>query len=246
MPLRHLAGLDHAVIAVRDLAAAAEAWRALGFTLSPRGEHSAHMGSANHTIMLGPDYFELLGITRPTEHNAPLRARLEQGEGLEMIAMRTDDAAAGAEELRARGVAAEGPLAFERPVPLPGGGEAPARFRIFRWPPGGRPGGIAVFACEHLTPETVWLPELQRHANGATRLLRVEVATPDPAAAAAELAALLDRPASGHAVETAPGRATVLFRAGQAEPATLVFATRGAAPAGGMATGVRVAFEAEG
>lgn len=245
MPLRHLAGLDHVVIAVRDLAAAAAEWRALGFTLSPRGEHSAHMGSANHTVMLGPDYFELLGVTAPTAHNAPLREALAQGEGLEMLAFRTDDAAAGAEELRARGVATDGPLAFERPVPLPGGGTAPARFRVFRWPQDVRPGGVSVFACQHLTPDVVWLPELQRHANGATRLLRLEIPAPDPSGAAAELAALLDRPRQDAQVETAPGHAVVRFTPLGGAPPTLVFATRGGPAAGGVATGVKVAFERE-
>jgi hypothetical protein len=27
--------------------------------------HSAHRGTANHTIMLGPDYVELLGVLTP-------------------------------------------------------------------------------------------------------------------------------------------------------------------------------------
>lgn len=63
---QHLTGVDHCVILVRNLDGAAERYRRLGFTLSPRGYHSAHMGSANHTIMLQHDYFELLGIINPT------------------------------------------------------------------------------------------------------------------------------------------------------------------------------------
>ncbi|NDG47893.1 MAG: VOC family protein, partial [Rhodospirillales bacterium] len=46
-------GLDHVVIAVRDLDAAAAQWAALGFHLSPRGTHSEHMGSGNYTMMFG-------------------------------------------------------------------------------------------------------------------------------------------------------------------------------------------------
>ena len=66
-------GLDHVVIAVRDLQAAAGEWARLGFTVSPRGLHSPHMGSGNHTIMFGEDYVELLGVVAPQPHNEPMR-----------------------------------------------------------------------------------------------------------------------------------------------------------------------------
>ncbi|MBU8536673.1 VOC family protein [Falsiroseomonas tokyonensis] len=199
MALRHVIGVDHVVVAVRDLDAAAAAWRALGFTVSPRGTHSAHMGSGNYTIMFGEDYLELLGVLTPTEHNAPMRAFLEKREGLDRAAFTTDDAAAGAEELRAKGIAAIGPIAFGRPVTLPGGGEAEARFQVFQWPREARPAGLGIFACQHLTRENVWIPELQSHANGASRLLRIEVLAADPKAGAEELARLIDRVAEPEA-----------------------------------------------
>ena len=50
--LKNVIGIDHAVVMVRDLDKAAENWKRLGFTVSPRGTHSAHMGSGNYTIML--------------------------------------------------------------------------------------------------------------------------------------------------------------------------------------------------
>src|SRR5215470_4326541 len=68
--LKNVIGVDHAVVMVRDLDKAAQGWRSLGFTVSPRGTHSAHMGTGNYTIMLDPDYIELLGVLSPTEHNA--------------------------------------------------------------------------------------------------------------------------------------------------------------------------------
>ena len=72
--IKSIAGIDHAVVAVKDLDAAAANWKQLGFTISPRGTHSAHMGTGNYTIMLGEDYMELLGVLDATEHNAPTRA----------------------------------------------------------------------------------------------------------------------------------------------------------------------------
>jgi catechol 2,3-dioxygenase-like lactoylglutathione lyase family enzyme len=199
MALRHVIGLDHVVVAVRDLDAAAASWAALGFTVSPRGTHSAHMGSGNYTMMLGEDYMELLGVLVPTDHNAGLRAFLDGREGLDRAAFTTDDAAKGVEELRSKGLAAVGPIAFGRPVTLPGGGEAEARFNVFQWPKEQRPAGLGIFCCQHLTRENVWIPELQRHANGASRLVRLEVLARDPAAAAAHMARLLDRTAEREA-----------------------------------------------
>jgi catechol 2,3-dioxygenase-like lactoylglutathione lyase family enzyme len=216
MALKHVIGVDHVVVAVRDLDAAAAAWRALGFTVSPRGTHSAHMGSGNYTIMFGEDYLELLGVLAPTEHNAPMRAFLETREGLDRAAFTTDDAAAGADELRAKGIEAVGPISFGRPVTLPQGGEAEARFNVFQWPRSARPAGLGIFACQHLTRENVWIPSLQAHANGASRLVRIEVLARDPQAGAAELAALIDRTAEAAEdgawrVASGAGRAEFLF-----------------------------------
>ena len=74
--LKNVIGIDHAVVVVRDIDKAAENWKRLGFTVSPRGTHSAKMGSGNYTIMLDPDYMELLGVLVETEHNAPTREYL--------------------------------------------------------------------------------------------------------------------------------------------------------------------------
>lgn len=196
MPLKHVLGVDHAVITVRDLDASARLWQALGFTVSPRGTHSAHLGSGNYTIMFGDDYLELLGILTETEHNRPTQEYLKKGEGIERVAFTTDDAAAGAAELKSRGLEPLGPVHFGRPVDLPNGGTGEAKFNVFRWPLDQAPGGMRLFACQHLTRETVWIPELQRHANAATRIVRIEVLADDPKAAAAQLSQLIDEPAS--------------------------------------------------
>lgn len=194
MALKNVIGIDHAVVMVQDLDKAAENYRRLGFTLSPRGTHSAHMGTGNYTIMFDPDYMELLGVLVPTEHNAPARAFVERhGEGIERIAFTAVDSAAGAEEIRARGLAPIGPTDFERPVTLPDGTVSAAKFRTFMWPTAEAPGGVRIFACQHKTRETVWIPELMTHANAAKRISQVLIATPEPAKEAAHLARLIDR-----------------------------------------------------
>jgi Glyoxalase-like domain len=191
--LKNLIGIDHAVVMVRDLGQAAANWQKLGFTVSPRGTHSAHMGSGNYTIMLDPDYIELLGVLAPTEHNAPARAFLEKREGIERIAFTAVDSAAGAEEIRARGYTPVGPTDFERPVTMPDGRLSAAKFRTFQWPAAEAPSGVRIFACQHKTRETVWIPELMKHANGAKRLRQVLLVAREPAKEAAHLSHMIDR-----------------------------------------------------
>jgi catechol 2,3-dioxygenase-like lactoylglutathione lyase family enzyme len=194
MPLKHILGADHVVVTVRDLDAAAAQWRKLGFMLSPRGTHSPQMGSGNYTIMFGEDYLELLGVLHETEQNKPTRDFLKNREGIERTAFTTDNAAAGAAELEARGLKPLGPVHFGRPVDLPGGGTGEAKFNVFRWPLAESPGGMRIFACQHLTRNTVWIPELQKHANGASRIVAIEIISADPKAAAEHMSRLIDEP----------------------------------------------------
>jgi catechol 2,3-dioxygenase-like lactoylglutathione lyase family enzyme len=215
MPLKNILGADHVVITVRDLDAAAAQWKQLGFTVSPRGTHSPQMGSANYTIMFGEDYLELLGVLHDTEHNKPTRDYLARREGIERTAFTTDDAAAGVADLKARGLVPLGPTHFGRPVDLPNGGKTEAKFNVFRWPLNESPGGMRIFACQHLTREAVWIAELQQHANGAARIARIEILSPDPQAAAAHMGRLIDQPvATSHDAFRVPSggkRADFLF-----------------------------------
>ena len=204
------------MVAVRDLDAAAERWRRLGFTVSPRGTHSPHLGSGNYTIVFAIDYIELLGILAETPHNAATRAFLAQREGLERVAFTALDSAAGVAELQARGIAATGPVSFGRPVDLPDGGKTEAKFCVMHWPVDEKPGGLRIFACQHLTREAVWIKSLQTHANTARRLMEVEMLTLDPKAAGAQMTRLIDQPAEALAdgavrVRSGASRADFIF-----------------------------------
>ena len=238
--LASLEGLDHVVVMVRDLDVAAERWRALGFTLSPRGTHSPHLGTGNYTIMFGVDYVELLGVLHDTELNAASRAFLERrGEGIERAAFTSNDAATGVAALRARGTEAHGPIEFSRPVELPDGGQGEAAFSVFHWPVDQRPADLRIFACQHHTRGTVWIPALQSHANTATGIARVELVTQTPGDAAAQLAAMIDgqvlQSDRGACVLTAPGRGELLFLTHEAFCARHPSAQRSALPSAGVA-----------
>lgn len=135
------------MIAVRDLDKAAADFRALGFTLTPRGHHST--GSQNHCIMFGSTYIELLAPLKPHPWLHYYRAFLGRGDGLAAVALSTDDADATHAELTRSGVVAKSPMDLSRPVE---GGVA--RFRLIQ------PEEIRyAFVCQHLTRDLVWRPE---------------------------------------------------------------------------------------
>jgi catechol 2,3-dioxygenase-like lactoylglutathione lyase family enzyme len=192
---QHILGIDHCVILVPDLDAAAASWQRLGFTVSPRGVHSPQMGTANHTIMFvrdeaTRDYLELLAPIAETDLNAPYRAELaSRGPGPGAVALKTDDADAAMAELRAHGIGASEVIAFARPVPTEDGSALEAAFRVTRLPPGSVP-GHDVFVCGQLTPHAVWRPELIAHPNGAFAISSVLVASADPMSAAKHWQAL--------------------------------------------------------
>lgn len=163
-------GIDHCFLLVQDLDRSLAQFERLGFSVSPRGFHSEAMGSANHTIMFPEDYLELLGITADTPGNAPRREFLARsGEGLIAIACRAGDVAEAGRKLTELGIKTTGARDFERPVPLPGGGQTRAAFSTLQFDQSEVPVGIA-FMCQHHTPEAVWIPELLEHPNGAMGL----------------------------------------------------------------------------
>lgn len=183
-------GIDHCFALVDDLDDAAAQYGALGFTLSPRGMHSAAKGTANHTIMFPEDYFELLGILTPTEMNLSRRGILERmGQGLHAIACRIDDAEAAAQALAELGLPTQGLGSFSRPVPMPDGSEDIAAFSTVSFTPADTPLGT-VFMCQHKTRHTVWIPELLEHANTACGLSAILAVSASPEADATRFARL--------------------------------------------------------
>jgi hypothetical protein len=184
------------------------------------------MGTANHTIMLQDDYFELLGVIAPTGQNQRWRDAVARREGLTGIAMKTDSAAKLAAELRGRAVAASDAIEFARPVDLPGGGQGEARFAVTQLPPAATP-GADFFACEQRTRATVWLPELTRHANTATGLAGITIAVPDLDAAIAAYGRLFGDGAVGaHAGGAVVRTGSITLQLVRGEPRAVGFAVK--------------------
>lgn len=218
--------IDHIVIDVRDrMAEGAEAWRRLGFQLTPMGRHS--LGSANHLAVLGRDYLELLGTDVP---GGPLRPDIAPYPvGLNGLVFRTGDAEALSAGQQARGVPIGPAQAFHRPVDLPDGTSGEAHFRTARLDRAAAFDG-RLYWCEHLTPEHVWRPEWQSHPNGALGVARILLSVRDPERQAAMFRRMFGAAAvtegtegraillAGEAVVDAAAQAAVAAELGAAAP----------------------------
>ena len=169
LPTPGIAGLDHAVIAVRDLDAARDTFTRMGFSLAPRGLHST--GSSNHNVMLGQDYFALLQVPRTNPLQACNHEFLRYQEGLAALVLTGTDVQAAFPALTREGFEPSTPLDFSRQV-ISGSRTGIARFRLTNLATLATPGAL-VFICQYFTRELMWLPELQSHANGATGLCAV-------------------------------------------------------------------------
>ena len=162
--------LDHIVIDVRDrIDEAAQCFLRLGFTLTPRGQHT--LGSSNHLAMFATDYLELLGFgqggaNRPELAPFPI--------GLNGLVFKADDADRVYREALAAGLPIQPVQSFSRPVTL-AGETRDARFRTTRLDPQ-RVAMGRVYFCQHLTRDLVWGRDGRAHANGASAILRLVIA----------------------------------------------------------------------
>ncbi|ARP85619.1 VOC family protein [Bordetella genomosp. 9] len=181
------AELDHAVIMVRDrLEEAAPHFTGQGYTLSETALHN--LGSWNRLMVLEHAYIELLGWP---PGKPPARKEIADSPlGLEALVLRTDDAQATYERLRAAGYAVNPVQVLTRPANV-NGQTVEARFHTVRFAEQPIP-GMRLYFCRHLTPECVWQPGLMHHANGVRALVEVAARAPNPASVAAVFASLAD------------------------------------------------------
>ena len=194
--------IDHLVLAVSDLEAAREAYRRMGFTLTPPAQHP--WGTVNSLVQLQGNVLELLAVADPARIPAPEPHRfsfgafnqsfLKRHEGLSMLVFQSTDARRDQAEFKARGLDTYEPFDFSRQARLPDGSSKTVAFSLaFATEP--RMPDAAFFTCQQHAPEFFWKPEYQRHANGAGAVVEVVMLANDPASFA-EFFGKLVEPAS--------------------------------------------------
>ena len=194
--------IDHLVLAVADLAAATERYRAMGFTVGSRNLHP--WGTKNAVVQLGGSYLELIGLApgfRPPPPGdpaapfaGPVADAVARGGGLCAVALGSDDADADAAGFRAAGLGQGRRLDFARDARAPDGTTRILRFGLAFAAMPGLPEAL-VFTCRHHQP--FGDPGAHRHRNGAARLEAVVLAVEEPQRHVPAMAQLLDAAAGG-------------------------------------------------
>lgn len=177
-------GLDHICVFGQGLDGLADVYQRLGFTLTPRSQHSGSYvagrpvtlrGTANRCAMLQQGYLELLAVVDPTLDQGGVPEALARHPGIHILAFRTDDADRETARLRAAGVDASR-SSLQRQIDGPQGRQV-ARFAQVRLPTGEYP-EARVLALRHETPELLWQAQHLQHPNGAVALQEVLVVVP--------------------------------------------------------------------
>lgn len=195
-------GVDHLVLCVRDLEAARDVYRRLGFTLTPRALHP--FGTGNSLVQLRGSYIELLTVVDPAKIVPPREGEfsfasfnqrfLGRREGFSMLALTSDDARADRDEFVAAGLVTYPPFDFSRKAKLPEGEEVTVSFSLVFLGEASMP-EAGFFTCQHHTPHFFWDPDYQDHANGALAVAEIVMVAADPRASMGFFARLQGRDA---------------------------------------------------
>lgn len=185
--LRPARGLDHFVLAVRDLKAAGERFQALGFTTTPRARHP--WGTENVLVQMHGCFIELLGMAPGVILDPPGPGEFSFGyynqeylrelEGLSMLVFSSLDAGADRRHWLDQGLSTYAPFDFSRTATLADGQQVPVAFSLGFVTHSEMP-RATWFVCQQHYPENFWKPDFLRHANGALGADSVTLAADEP------------------------------------------------------------------
>jgi catechol 2,3-dioxygenase-like lactoylglutathione lyase family enzyme len=175
--------VDHLVILVDDLAKATADYAALGFVVTPGGEHAD--GRTHNALVAFADgaYLELIAFKAEAPQHIWWR-HTAIGEGLIDFALLPGDTGEDVAAARARGLEMAGPY--------PGGRNRPDGVRL-EWQTARAADPELPFFCGDVTPRALRVPgaDTWGHDNGVEGLARLSVAVSDLDASAERYAALL-------------------------------------------------------
>ena len=214
-------GLDHLVHAVRDLDAAAELYRRLGFTVGARNRHA--WGTHNHLVQTPGFFIELLTVAEPEKLGSDgfsalfgtfNRLFLKDQEGLSLLILESHDVAADAARFRSAGIGASDAIRFEREGKRPDGSTVKVGFSL-AFARDAKAPAIGFAVCQQHFPENFWNPAFQQHANTVGSIAATVVVSENPHDHDAFLSAFTgvradSASASGITASTARGEISVM------------------------------------
>tara|TARA_B110000503_G_scaffold4469_1_gene5937 strand:- start:28 stop:912 length:885 start_codon:yes stop_codon:yes gene_type:complete len=184
-------GIDHPLVAVRDMDKACQDFARLGFFINPRHHHP--WGTDNHLLMFPENFIEVISVYDPTKLDLTnekgfafgrfISNSMARREGISLVALHSEDARADHQLMAERGVDNQGIVDFRRVAHRPDGSEEEAVVSLVMLINEQVP-AISHFFCHQHKPHLVWVKEWMTHANGANGITGVSYIAPAPEALA--------------------------------------------------------------
>ena len=187
MTQNHL-GIDHPLVAVKDMNNACEDFARLGFFINPRHHHP--WGTDNHLLMFPENFIEVISIYDATKLDQKnengfafgrfISDSLIRKEGIALVALHSEDARQDHKLMQERQVENQGLVDFRRIAHRPDGSEEEAIVSLVMLINSEYP-AISHFFCHQHKPHLVWVEDWMKHPNGATAITKVSYVAESPA-----------------------------------------------------------------
>lgn len=187
MTKNHL-GIDHPLVAVRDMDKACEDFARLGFFINPRHHHP--WGTDNHLLMFPENFIEVISIYDESKLDLTnekgfafgrfISNSIERREGISLVALHSEDARQDYQLMEERGVENQGIVDFRRVAHRPDGSEEEAVVSLVMLINSEIP-SVSHFFCHQHKPHLVWVEDWMTHPNGANAITAVSYVAEKPA-----------------------------------------------------------------
>lgn len=181
-------GIDHPLVAVRDLDNAIETYRSLGFFIAPPGQHP--WGTSTALALFHHQILEIVSIgdaslldgyeTGGFRFGRHVERFLNDSEGVALTALFTEDAEEAEARLAERGIPCTGTINFGRDVVRADGqpDRTKTTLKVFQNETMPR---LSVFACHQHRRDLLEFPDRMSHPNGAHGFAAATIVTENKA-----------------------------------------------------------------
>lgn len=175
-------GIDHPLLATRDIDALRERLISLGFNMTAIGKHP--WGTSTSLAMFDGCLLEIMGIYDDTlldevpagdfRFGRHVYEHLNIREGIALSALHSTNSVEDAKQAQKAGLAVAGHLDFGRDVILPNGTEGRTKTTLALMPDATFP-RLSFFLCQQHRPDLIYVPEWLKHPNTVNGICGVNV-----------------------------------------------------------------------
>lgn len=175
-------GLDHPLLATRDIDGLRDRLIALGFNMTAIGKHP--WGTSTSLAMFDGCLIEIMGIYDDTlldqvpagdfRFGRHVYDHLQQREGVALSALHSTNSRTDAQTAKAAGFSVAGHLEFGRDVTLPDGTTGRTKTTLALLPDAQFP-RLSFFLCQQHRPDLIYVPEWLKHPNKVNGICGVTI-----------------------------------------------------------------------